>query len=571
MVLYGPPGTGKTTWVRHATRKYLVSNGVVQGVYLELTPGDFASKWAGVPAQVMRCALDLVSRAHSRLPCVVLFDEADAMLTRPSGAATDITLERLVLVSEFKSAIASLAGYRGYSVIAMTTNFKNAIVETDPAVADRVTAWVEVPPPPVEVRESVLASKIHSAVARAWVSAPALVQALAAASISKSGSPPLVRGRPPARMTYVAPVLPFEADFVAGYLVAWGWNPLEKSIGRLLELDPVTGCSTWRRDSPVYRVYALGLLSQVEMYTKYLEKRHGVQKSFFRLLGSVKRGVDDLGSALSLYGRYWSWRSNKPEYYSRTLLGALLHHIVPPSLLHHMVAKYTSDQDFVVMVNDVLATGALITNGIRWLYVPFLFTAWGDDPVDCALELKARLGDYNRFVKAELESGRLLEPVRVLLKEPTPEIAWRDALGAYDALDRDVKPYVALALIGTWISHRAVHAKTVEEKGLALYETYRDHEALKEATIKLAKQLEVEEWIPAILKGRYSMHGGIVLIEPKPTKWACDDPSLFYMDYLDVQPETLELSTVSLFSSLHTYVTRAVWKIEDLLVEQSKK
>ncbi|MEM4570570.1 MAG: AAA family ATPase, partial [Desulfurococcaceae archaeon] len=46
VVLYGPPGTGKTTWVRNAVAKYLIWRGMLTGIYLEVTPGDFSSKFA---------------------------------------------------------------------------------------------------------------------------------------------------------------------------------------------------------------------------------------------------------------------------------------------------------------------------------------------------------------------------------------------------------------------------------------------------------------------------------------------------------------------------------------------
>ncbi|MEM4584769.1 MAG: AAA family ATPase, partial [Ignisphaera sp.] len=81
VVLYGPPGTGKTTWVRNAVAKHMIREDTLTGIYLEVTPGDFSSKFAGVPIAFLKSLVNTVSVTD--FASVLLFDEADGILLKP--------------------------------------------------------------------------------------------------------------------------------------------------------------------------------------------------------------------------------------------------------------------------------------------------------------------------------------------------------------------------------------------------------------------------------------------------------------------------------------------------------
>lgn len=60
VVLYGPSGTGKTTWARQVAKKYLFEDGVLKGLYLEVSVGDLAFMCVGGPLQTAKSVLKVI-------------------------------------------------------------------------------------------------------------------------------------------------------------------------------------------------------------------------------------------------------------------------------------------------------------------------------------------------------------------------------------------------------------------------------------------------------------------------------------------------------------------------------
>jgi SpoVK/Ycf46/Vps4 family AAA+-type ATPase len=85
ILLYGPPGCAKTTLARAAAGASCVS-------FLSLSPADvFASSFVGEAEAIVRRAFTL---ARSVAPCVLFFDEIDAIVGSSSAAVTATSMNR---------------------------------------------------------------------------------------------------------------------------------------------------------------------------------------------------------------------------------------------------------------------------------------------------------------------------------------------------------------------------------------------------------------------------------------------------------------------------------------------
>ena len=139
VLLYGPPGTGKTLLARAVAnecgRRFMAVRG-----------SELLSKWFGESEQAVR---DLFDRARSLAPCVVFFDEIDAIARRRRGGEHDGgTSDRVV--NQLLAEIDGFLDLGQVSVIGATNNRENM----DPALlrSGRLGLQIEVPLPDAEGR-----------------------------------------------------------------------------------------------------------------------------------------------------------------------------------------------------------------------------------------------------------------------------------------------------------------------------------------------------------------------------------------------------------------------------------
>jgi transitional endoplasmic reticulum ATPase len=119
VLLYGPPGTGKTLLARAVAHECGCRFMAVRG-------SELLSKWFGESEQAVR---DLFDRARSLAPCVVFFDEIDAIARRRSGGANDGGASDRV-VNQLLAEIDGLIDLGQVSIIG-ATNYRESI---DPAL-----------------------------------------------------------------------------------------------------------------------------------------------------------------------------------------------------------------------------------------------------------------------------------------------------------------------------------------------------------------------------------------------------------------------------------------------------
>ncbi|MEM1694816.1 MAG: ATP-binding protein, partial [Ignisphaera sp.] len=418
VVLYGPPGTGKTTWVRNAVAKHMIREDTLTGIYLEVTPGDFSSKFAGVPIAFLKSLVNTVSVTN--FASVLLFDEADGILLKPRDASGGIEIEQHKLVSELKSALSILLSMHYPLVVVFTTNYKDTIVKADAALADRVTAWIEVLPPPNWARIAMAKNLLPSAIKCLWEGAPGFIYATVFRAVRRGAEPPTLNPlwveNPwfPFKIPWIVPVLPYEADFLIGYLIAWGWSPLEKDLADALTLDFSRAVALWDKNNPLLKVYGRGIASEIEMMRRYDEEKNKIEKSFLRSFHAAKRGIDEFEKILSVsYKQFWSGiiLENRElimgekitetlEWRKDQLVCSLMVHGIPPSLIHHSISKSLPFKEFIDIVNQVLSTIGIVTNPIRHLFLPFI-VSYTEDPLMRFIEFRRKIGVYNKLIYRE--------------------------------------------------------------------------------------------------------------------------------------------------------------------------
>ena len=573
VVLYGPPGTGKTTWVRNAVAKYLIWKGMLTGIYLEVTPGDFSSKFAGVPVAFLKSLVNTVSVTD--FASVLLFDEADGILLKPRDASGGIEIEQHKLVSELKSALSILLSMHYPLVVVFTTNYKDTIVKADPALADRVTAWVEVLPPPNWAKIAMAKNLLPSALRCLWEGAPGFLYATVFRAVRRGAEPPTLNplwaGNPwlPFKIPWVVPVLPYEADFLIGYLIAWGWNPLDKDLADALTIDFSRAVALWDKGNPLLKVYGRGIASEIEMMRRYDEEKNKIEKSFLRSFHAAKRGADEFEKILTIsYKQFWSdamleYReltmgeeaARSLEWKKDQIVCSLMVHGVPPSLIHHSISKSLPFKQFIDMVNQVLSTIGIVTNPIRHLFLPFM-VSYTEDPLMRFAEFRRKIGVYNKLVYRELKEGRLLEPIRIMLLEKDLEKAWSEARKSFDGLDEDVKPYVGTALTAVKILHRAIHTADLEEKGIVLLKTYKDGDEVMNTVIKIADELGIKRWLHIVLDTKSFAPGGITV--HKADDWYIFDPTFFNAHIADETGGTTIYTIAPIVERLGHYIVDIV-------------
>ena len=146
VLLYGPPGTGKTLLAK-AVAKESESN------FISVKGPEFLSKWVGESERAVR---ETFRKAKAAAPCVIFFDEIDAITPPRGGSADSQVTERVI--SQILTEMDGLEELHNVTIIAAT----NRPDLVDPALLrpGRFDRLVFIPPPELEARKAIFA--IHT-------------------------------------------------------------------------------------------------------------------------------------------------------------------------------------------------------------------------------------------------------------------------------------------------------------------------------------------------------------------------------------------------------------------------
>jgi transitional endoplasmic reticulum ATPase len=147
ILLYGPPGTGKTLIAKAAAHES-------EANFISIKGPELLSKWVGESEKGVR---EIFRKARGAAPCIVFFDEIDAIAPTRGGAGSDSHVTERV-ISQLLTELDGLEILTNVVVIA-ATNRPDII---DPALLrpGRFDRLLYVPPPDKESRVQVL--KIHT-------------------------------------------------------------------------------------------------------------------------------------------------------------------------------------------------------------------------------------------------------------------------------------------------------------------------------------------------------------------------------------------------------------------------
>jgi transitional endoplasmic reticulum ATPase len=146
LILHGPPGTGKTLIAKAVAHECGANFIVVRGP-------EIVSKWVGESEQRLRA---IFRRAREVAPCVIFFDEIDAIAPRRGRQTSEYTDS---IVNQLLTEMDGMEASRAMFVLAAT----NRAELLDPALlrSGRFDFQVEVPLPDAATRASIF--KVHLA------------------------------------------------------------------------------------------------------------------------------------------------------------------------------------------------------------------------------------------------------------------------------------------------------------------------------------------------------------------------------------------------------------------------
>jgi len=146
ILLYGPPGTGKTLLAKAVATES-------QANFISVKGPEFLSKWVGESEKAVR---ETFRKARQAAPCIIFFDEIDAITPSRGASADSHVTERVI--SQLLTELDGLEELRDVTVIA-ASNRPDII---DPALIrpGRFDRLIYVPPPDEEARKEIF--KIHT-------------------------------------------------------------------------------------------------------------------------------------------------------------------------------------------------------------------------------------------------------------------------------------------------------------------------------------------------------------------------------------------------------------------------
>jgi len=145
ILLYGPPGCGKTLIAKALAHETEIN-------FISVKGPEFLSKWVGESEKAVR---ETFRKARSASPCIIFFDEIDAIAGMRGRFASSQVTEQVV--SQLLTEMDGLEGLKDVILLAAT----NRPDMLDPAMlrSGRFGRHVEIPMPDQESREKIY--KIH--------------------------------------------------------------------------------------------------------------------------------------------------------------------------------------------------------------------------------------------------------------------------------------------------------------------------------------------------------------------------------------------------------------------------
>lgn len=146
ILLYGAPGTGKTLLAKALARES-------EANFISVKGPQLLSMWVGESERGVR---EVFRKARQAAPCIVFFDEIDAVAPQRGGGGDNQVTERVV--SQLLTELDGIEELKGVVVVAAT----NRMDRVDPALLrpGRFDFLVELPPPDREARRAIL--QVHT-------------------------------------------------------------------------------------------------------------------------------------------------------------------------------------------------------------------------------------------------------------------------------------------------------------------------------------------------------------------------------------------------------------------------
>ncbi len=147
ILLYGPPGTGKTLIAKAVANES-------EANFISIKGPELISKWVGESEKGVR---EVFRKARAAAPCVVFFDEVDAIAPRRKSGEVDSQVTERV-VSQLLTEMDGLEELKGVVVLGATN--RPDIIDEALLRPGRFDKILRVPPPDKEGRLEIL--KIHT-------------------------------------------------------------------------------------------------------------------------------------------------------------------------------------------------------------------------------------------------------------------------------------------------------------------------------------------------------------------------------------------------------------------------
>lgn len=147
ILLYGPPGTGKTLMAKAAAHES-------EANFISIKGPELLSKWVGESEKGVR---EVFRKARQAAPCIVFFDEIDAIAPTRGGAGSDSHVTERV-ISQLLTELDGLEVLSNVIIIAATN--RPDIIDAALLRPGRFDRLLYVPPPEKESRIKIF--KIHT-------------------------------------------------------------------------------------------------------------------------------------------------------------------------------------------------------------------------------------------------------------------------------------------------------------------------------------------------------------------------------------------------------------------------